>query len=61
MKKTKCCMLKVLPSILPALVAQLDVCVTGELKVASSTPAEATFFHGDHEIFSIVNLSLPLI
>ena len=39
---------------LPASVAQLDVRPTGDQEVAGSTPA-------NHEIFSAVILSLPLI
>ena len=47
---------------LPASVAQLDMCPTGDQEVAGSTPAgSATFFRGYHEIFSTVILSLPLI
>ena len=35
---------------------------TGDQAVAGSTPARsATFFHRDHEIFSVVIISLPLI
>ena len=45
--------------------AQLDVHPTGDQEVAGSTPTRsATFFRGDlfdHEIFSTVILSLPLI
>ena len=44
--------------------AQLDACQTGDQEVAGSTTARSgTFFHGDfdHEIFSTVILSLPLI
>ena len=43
-------------------VAQLDACPTGDQEVAGATPAgSAIFFRGDHEIFSTVILSLPLI
>ena len=46
----------------PASVAQLDVRPTGDQEVAGSNPAgSATFFPGDHEIFSTVILSLLLI
>ena len=43
--------------------AQLDTCPNGDQKVEDSTPAGlATFFLKiDHEIFSTVILSLPLI
>ena len=46
-----------------AMVAQLDACLTGDYEVAGSTPAGlATFFMEiDHEIFSTVILSHPLI
>ena len=46
-----------------ALVAQLDSFLTADQEVAGSTPARlATFFCGnDHEIFSMVILSLPLL
>ena len=48
----------------PASVAQLDARPTGDQEVAGSTPARsATFFRGnfDHELFSMVIPSLPLI
>ena len=42
--------------------AQLDARPTGDQEVAASTPAgSATFIVIDHEIFSTVILSLPLI
>ena len=47
-----------------ALVAQLDVRPTGNYEVAGSTPtgsATQSFMEIDHEIFSTVILSLPLI
>ena len=43
---------------MPASVAQLDVRLTGDQEVAGSTPAKVSNI--DHEIFSIVILSLPL-
>ena len=43
------------PISLPASVAQLDARPTGDQELAGST------FRGDHEIFSTVILSLPLI
>ena len=47
---------------LPASVAQLDVCPTGDQQVVGLTPAEsASFVEVDHEIFSMVILSLSLI
>ena len=48
---------------MPALVAQLDARPTGDQEVAGSTTVGlATFFvEIDHEIFSMVILSLPLI
>ena len=46
----------------PASVAQLDARPTDDQEVAGSAPTEsATCFRGDHEIFSTVILSLPLI
>ena len=43
------------------MVAQLDVCPTDDQEVVGSIQVgPATFFH-DHEIFSTVILSLPLI
>ena len=47
----------------PASVAQLDACPTGDQEVADSTPprSAAFFWEIDHEIFSTVILSLPLI
>ena len=49
-----------------ALVAQLNAHQTGDQEVAGSNPPPlpsrlATFCHIDHEIFSMVILSLPLI
>ena len=47
-----------------ALVAQLDVRLTGDQDIVGSTPAEVgniLFVEIDHEIFSTVILSLPLI
>ena len=46
-----------------ASVAQLDVRPTGDQEVTGSTPAEVnkSFEEIDHEIFSTVILSLPLI
>ena len=42
--------------------AQLDAHATGDQEVAGLIPdGYATFFRGDHEIFSTVILSLPLI
>ena len=43
--------------------AQLDALLTGDQEVEGSTPAgSAIFFHGvDHEMLSVVILSLPLI
>ena len=42
--------------------AQLDARPTGDQEFAGSTPVRsATFFCIDHEIFSTVILSLPLI
>ena len=42
--------------------AQLDAHPTGDQEVVGSTLAVlATFFRGDHEIFSTVILSFPLI
>ena len=41
--------------------AQLDAHLTGDQKVAGSTPAGSAAFFRDHEIFSTVILSLPLI
>ena len=49
---------------LPASVAQLDARPTGDQEVAGSTPAEVgniLSWRFDYEIFSTVNLSLPLI
>ena len=50
---------------LPALVAQLDVPPTGDQEVAGSIPAgrdqQHSFVEIDHEIFSMVILSLTLI
>ena len=47
----------------PASVAQLDACPTGDQEVACSAPAGSaiSFVELDHEIFSTVILSLPLI
>ena len=56
--------LDTLPHTLPASVAQLDARPTGDQEVAGSTPAEVGNFLSwrfDHEIFSMVILSLPLI
>ena len=51
------------PSLIIVYVAQLDARATGDQEVAGSTHAgSASFFRGiDHEIFSMVILSLPLI
>ena len=51
---------------MPASVAQLDARPTGDQEVAGSTPADRrgrqhSFVEIDHEIFSTVILSLPLI
>ena len=50
---------------MPASVAQLDARPTGDQEVAGSTPArrgrQHSFVEIDHEIFSTVILSLPLI
>ena len=48
---------------LPASVAQLDARPTGDQEVAGSTPAgrQHSFVEIDHEIYSTVILSLPLI
>ena len=48
---------------MPASVAQLDACLTGDQEVAGSTPPsrQHSFMEIDHEIFSMVILSLPLI
>ena len=48
---------------LPASVAQLDARPTGDQEVAGSTPLgrQHSFVENDHEIFSTVILSLPLI
>ena len=49
---------------LPASVAQLDERPTGDQEVAGSTPRRGrqhSFVEIDHEIFSTVILSLPLI
>ena len=53
----------ILPLIWPASMAQLDARPTGDQEVAGSTPAERqhSFVEIDHEIFSTVILSLPLI
>ena len=42
---------------------QLDACLTGDQGVAGSTPASSAkyFVATDHEIFSKIILSLPLI
>ena len=47
----------------PASVAQLDACLIGDQELSGSAAGgSATFFHGiDHEIFSTVIFSLPLI
>ena len=46
----------------PASVAQLDACSTGDQEVVGSTSAGlATFFPGDLIIFSTIILSLQLI
>ena len=45
---------------MPVSVAQLDARLTGDQEVAGSTPAEVGV-EIDHEIFSTVILSLPLI
>ena len=48
----------------PASVAQLDARPTGDQEVADSTPRRGrqhSFLEIDHEIFSTVILSLPLI
>ena len=43
-------------------VAQLDACPLGDQGIwVRSPPGPTIFFHGDHEIFSRVILSLPLI
>ena len=48
---------------MPALVAHLDASSTGHQEVAGSTPPgrQHSFVEIDHEIFSSVILSLPLI
>ena len=49
---------------LPASVAQLDARPTGDQEIAGSAPAEVGIILSweiDHEIFSTVILSLPLI
>ena len=48
---------------LPAPVAQLNACSTGDQEVAGSTPPsqQHSFVEIDHEIFSMVILSLLLI
>ena len=47
----------------PALVAQLDACLTEEQEVAGSILGDQqhSFVEIDHEIFSTVFLSLPMI
>ena len=49
--------------ILPASVAQLDACPTGDQEVVSDPRRgrQHSFVEIDHEIFSTVILSLPLI
>ena len=54
--------MQIASKVLPGTVAQLDAHSTGDQEVADLTPAGSeTFFPGDHEIFSMVILSLPLI
>ena len=56
-------LLCLLQYLLPASVAQLDVCPTGDQEVAGSIPLgwQHSFMEIDHEIFSMIILSLPLI
>ena len=58
------CYLPLLCLTVPASVAQLDACRTDDQEVVSSTPVEVGnmfFVEIDHEIFSMVILSLTLI
>ena len=53
----------VIKDIVPALLAQSDACSTGDQEVSVQSPQgpQYSFVEIDHEIFSVVILSLALI